>query len=218
MKTFLNFHTHRAAVVPSETVIRNLSAGFIGNRKEGIPENGWFSAGIHPWYIPEELDSAFESLAVCCGSPRCMALGEAGLDKCSATSFTLQKEVFARQLFMAGAFRLPVTVHCVRAWGELLEVCKTVHPAVPCVVHGFRGGPELARQLLDKGFYLSFGFRFNTQSLVYCPSDRLFLETDENACSVEGLYHTVALLRGCGKEELRAFCWDNLRSVSSKNM
>lgn len=218
MDAFLNFHTHRAAVSPSETVVRNLSAPYSdGNSEECIAE-GWFSAGIHPWYVPEDCGPAFSRLAELWRSPCCIALGEAGLDKCCRTPFPLQREVFVRQLEEAGAYGLPVVIHCVRAWGELLEVRKQVRPAVPCVVHGFRGGPALAGQLLDNGFYLSFGFRFHERSLTLCPSDRLFLETDEDSRSVEELYHMAARLRGCLPGELGRQCRKNLRDISFRSL
>lgn len=214
MQTFLNFHTHRAEVSPSETVIRNLPCHFAGNRDEDGCDVRWFSSGIHPWYVPEDYERALTELSACVQSPHCVTLGEAGLDKCCDTPFPLQQEVFLRQLEMAGSFGLPVTVHCVRAWGELLEVRKKSHSPAPCVIHGFRGGPVLARQLLDKGFYLSFGFRFNGQSLQLCPSDRLFLETDEDIRSVEELYLEVSRLRGCTVKELGRRCLENLHHIS----
>lgn len=213
MDSFLNFHTHRMAVSPSETVIRNLPYPFSAHDEDGLTGSGWFSAGIHPWHIPEDCGPVFDRLSHLWRSPHCAALGETGLDKCCRTPFPLQKEVFVRQLEAAAAYGLPVVIHCVRAWGELLEVHKDIRPSVPCIVHGFRGGPALARQLLDKGFYLSFGFRFNTQSLAECPSVRLFLETDEDARSVEELYHTAARLRGCLPSELGLQCRSNLHDI-----
>lgn len=214
MDAFLNFHAHRAAVSPSEIVVHSLSVPSSDGRAEECAAEGWFSAGIHPWYVPDDCEPALARLVALWCMPRCVALGETGLDKCCRTPFPLQREVFVRQLEEAGAYGLPVVIHCVRAWGELLEVQKEVRPAVPCVVHGFRGGPALAGQLLDKGFYLSFGFRFDERSLRLCPSDRLFLETDEEVRSVEELYRAAARLRGCPPDDLGRQCRENLHEIS----
>ena len=48
----------------------------------------------------------------------------------------------------------------------------------PWIVHGFRGGPALARQLLDAGFDLSFGLRYNKESFDITPTERRYRETD----------------------------------------
>lgn len=213
MNAYLNFHTHRTAVSPQETVIHNLLP-FPPEKKGSITGNEWFSTGIHPWHIPEDLERAFTELETSCRSRQCAILGEMGLDKCTDTPFALQREVFVRQLKLAESHQLPVVIHCVRAWSELLEIQKKVHPTIPCVIHGFRGAPALARQLLDKGFYLSFGFRFQAQSLILCPSDRLFLETDEDNRSVEELYKEAAAARGCSMDALGLQCLDNLRQIN----
>ena len=143
-------------------------------------------------------------------SPFCKAIGEAGLDKFVSTSLFLQRELFVRQAELAAAHRLPVIVHCVKAWDELLSARKDIPAAAVCIIHGFRGNPQLAESLLGKGFYLSFGFRFHPQSLTLCPSDRLFFESDEDSRPVDTLYRTAAELRSCTPEELRTQCWENL--------
>ena len=85
---------------------------------------------------------------------------------------------------------------------------------LPCVIHGFRGKPQLAGNLLSQGFHLSFGFRFNPQSLLLCPPDRIFLETDEDPRPVEELYRTAANLCGCTPEKLRIQCLGNLARIA----
>lgn len=214
MLPYLNFHTHRRAAAPTERVIRDLSSVLAGGHDVPQPAEEWFSAGIHPLYIPACTEQALTELEKLWSLPGCAAVGEAGIDKNSPAPLPLQCEVFARQLEAARRHGLPVIVHCVRAWDELLMVCRSTAPDVPCVVHGFRGRPELAHQLLGKGFYLSFGTRFNPQSLTLCPADRLFLETDEDSCHAAQLYTTAAHLRGCTAETLNRQCMDNLQRIS----
>ena len=196
METFLNLHAHRPAASSSETVIRNyiLPLPPAGHEE---PEYGQaFSAGIHPWYIPAHPEETLKELDRRAASPFCKAIGEAGLDKFVSTSLSLQRELFVRQAELAAAQRLPVIVHCVKAWDELLSARKDIPAATVCIIHGFRGKPQLAESLLGKGFYLSFGFRFHPQSLTLCPSDRLFFESDEDPRPVDTLYRTTLLYSG----------------------
>lgn len=161
METFLNLHAHRPAASSSETVIRNyiLPLPPAGHEE---PEYGQaFSAGIHPWYIPAHPEETLKELDRLAASPFCKAIGEAGLDKFVSTSLSLQRELFVRQAELAAVHRLPVIVHCVKAWDELLSARKDIPAAAVCIIHGFRGKPQLAESLLGKGFYLSFGFRFH---------------------------------------------------------
>ncbi len=214
METFLNLHAHRAAVSPSEAVIRNyiLPLPPAGHEEAGCGQD--FSAGIHPWHIPARPEEAMERLDRMAASPSCKAIGEAGMDKRMPTPLPLQRGLFVRQAELAAAHRLPLIVHCVKAWDELLSARKDVPSTLVCIVHGFRGKPRLAESLLDKGFYLSFGFRFHPQSLTLCPPGRLFLESDEDPRPVDTLYRTASGLRSCTPEELRAQCWENLARIS----
>lgn len=179
-----------------------------------MPGHGeYFSAGIHPLHIPPHPEEALEELDRLAASPFCIAIGEAGLDKRIPTPLSIQREIFLCQAKKAASCHLPLVVHCVRAWGELLSARKDIPTSVVCVVHGFRGNPRLAEILLDKGFYLSFGFRFNPQSLMLCPPVRLFLESDEDPRPIVTLYHAVSDLRSCPPEKLRARCWENLARI-----
>ena len=150
METFLNLHAHRPAASSSETVIRNyiLPLPPAGHEE---PEYGQsFSAGIHPWYIPAHPEETLKELDRLAASPFCKAIGEAGLDKFVSTSLSLQRELFVRQAELAAAHRLPVIVHCVKAWDELLSARKDIPAAAVCIIHGFRGKPQLAESLLPQ--------------------------------------------------------------------
>ena len=59
------------------------------------------------------------------------------------------------------------------------------------------GKPQQLRSLLDAGFYVSFGFCHNDESLRACPADRLLLETDDDRQHpIAALYRIVAEKRG----------------------
>jgi TatD DNase family protein len=84
----------------------------------------------------------------------------------------------------------------------LIAIRKKVLPSVPWVIHGFRGKPELARQLLELGFYLSYGEKFNVDSLRITPLEKLCTETDERKVSIEDICFRIAEVKGISVEEL----------------
>lgn len=120
------------------------------------------------------------------------AIGECGIDKLSTCPLTTQIQVFEQHVHLSEQYRLPLIIHCVRAMDELLEVRRRLSPTQPWIWHGFRGKPQQLQQLLRAGLYISFGFKYNKESLLACPPDRMFLETDTNPRSVQELYDEIS--------------------------
>lgn len=186
-----DIHTHHVHAVPGS--VRNLSL----SEAEQVLQtdaDGLFSVGIHPWDAHKPVNWALlERLAV---DPRVFAIGECGLDKGAQAPLPLQTDVFLRQIDLARRLDKPVIVHCVRCFNELMAL-KRQFPDSPAagnpkgnlgfcfVVHGFRGKPQLAEQLLKQGFYLSFGEKFNAESLQKTPIGRRFRETDESDMTID---------------------------------
>lgn len=104
---------------------------------------------------------------------------ECGLDRLRGADLEIQTALFRRQVELAEERGLPVTVHCVKAFDRLLHLCKLWRPKTQWTVHGFRGGPELAVQLLAAGIDLSFGRRYNPETLKVVSPERCHFETDE---------------------------------------
>ena len=95
-------------------------------------------------------------------------------------------------------FRKPVIIHCVRAWDDLLKAHKKLKPKMPWLVHGFRGKPYLAQQIVSKGMYLSFWFDFvmrpeSVPLLKSVPKERIFLETDGAEVDIRDIYKKVSM-------------------------
>jgi TatD DNase family protein len=90
-------------------------------------------------------------------------------------------EVLKYQLHLAERVQKPVTLHIVRTFHQILSLRREISPKQRWVIHGFRGKPQLAQQLLDAGFCLSYGSRYNVDSYRLTPDDRKYHETDENA-------------------------------------
>lgn len=142
----------------------------------------YFSVGIHPWDGDVQVSLIeFEQIIQ---HQNCLAIGECGLDKLKGPDLEIQKTIFIRQLDLAVKYQLPVIIHCVRAFDELMEVCKPYYSKVPLIIHGFNKSSELAKQLIDKGFYISFHHSVFDKRDDYFSSiviEKIFLETDHNA-------------------------------------
>ena len=147
-----------------------------------VPENVFFSAGIHPWDAGKYELAAFESMF---DSPRCLAIGECGLDRTSEAPLPLQMRVFEAQIAEAGGRSKPLLIHCVRCFPELLRLKSSCPAETSWVIHGFRGTTRKAFDLLDAGCTLSFGAGLlrdagNMDYFADIPLDRILVETDES--------------------------------------
>lgn len=179
----------------------------------------YFSTGIHPWYIDEErveehLDIIEERLQL----PNCLALGECGLDKRIEIPLGVQIPIFEKQLLLAKQYQKPVILHLVAAFQELIEIKKRLQPDVPMIIHGFSKNAEMAKQLLDNGFYLSFGkylLRNPELSEVFAsvPEDCFFLETDTIEEGLEQVYEKAAMARNMSVKEIKNIISNNFKTV-----
>lgn len=80
---------------------------------------------------------------------------------------------------LSETLRKPLILHIVKSFPEIIALRKQWKPTQPWIIHGFRGKPQLARELLAHGFHLSYGKKYNPASLVITPVSRLLRETDE---------------------------------------
>jgi len=153
--------------------------------------------GVHPWQaLNWNLDDC-PALMGLFSDPRVLMIGEVGLDRNSKVDFNAQTHVFNAQIEMAEKVRKPVLLHVVHTMTEILA-CKKMHNDIPAwIIHGFRGGRQEAEQYVQKGFYLSFGLRFNNEGLLACPVERLFFETDESLGDLSAVYEKVAQVLQC---------------------
>jgi len=196
---YVNMHAHRGAADPGEWVLRSLkSSEYPGKYEAGSP----CSMGIHPWEISSiQTEDALETLRKAVAGERLLAVGEVGLDKAIGVPADLQQEIFEAQVAIAEEAGLPVIIHAVRTYPELVGFSKQHHPSVPLIIHGFNGSRQLAEELVRHGFYLSFGESLvrsekTGESFRALPSDRLFLETDESPLPVSAIYEAAAALKG----------------------
>lgn len=175
----LDVHTHNPG---REGTVINLAPG-------ETPVDGLiYSAGLHPWdtALPDrEINSRLDEIIRLAARREIVAIGESGLDRLRGASLDRQEAIFRRQVAISESASKPMILHVVKAFPEIMRLRRELSPAQPWVIHGFRGKPQLAAELLREGFYISLGERFNRETAEIIPADRLFVETDESRLSVE---------------------------------
>lgn len=174
-----DLHTHNADAPVGQALVNLTMTELMGERIFTPKEGAHYSAGIFPLF-DGDWEKALLELHKLVAQPWFRAIGECGLDKRSTTPLIQQTKFLSSQLELAAKNKLPVILHCVQAWAELIAIHRQVAPNAPRIIHGFRGKPQLAAQLLDAGFHLSFGPHFNPESLRLCPPELRHIETDDS--------------------------------------
>ena len=170
----------------------------------GTAQGGFFSVGIHPWYLHNISAEDISLLELLCSDKRVVLIGECGIDKNSTFSAEMQIPVFEKQILISERISKPLIVHCVGSFNELFVLRKKHQPTQRWIIHGFRGKPQLAEQILQSGCDISFGEKFNPESVRIVPFERLFIETDQSEISIEEIYHQIAAAKNCKIHELLA--------------
>jgi TatD DNase family protein len=195
---YINIHTHQPPQ-QNEQAIQNLYNNFYK-----VEQPGFYSIGLHPWYLNADWKTAFETLQHYASHPYVKAIGECGLDKLTETDFALQQEVFALQIELSNQVNKPLIIHCVKAFEEVLQLLKQAK--VPVVFHGFNKSKELALHIINAGHYLSFGKALEQQHmqqvLKELPIEKIFLETDDASVSIASIYKTAAQVFSIDEESL----------------
>lgn len=172
LSRFDNIHAHG---VRGPRVITNLDPG---ETIDTEPGEAWYSVGIHPWHSEGTSEADIENVRELASDPRVAAIGEAGLDAHRGAGAEEQERIFVRQAQIAEDAGKPMIIHCVGRYGRIIELRRLLVPEQLWIIHGFRGKPELARQLVAAGFGISLGERYNPEVPKVVPPDRLYRETD----------------------------------------
>ena len=214
---FFNFHTHQFT---NFTNVVELVNQYPQDFDDKIPA---YSIGIHPWYIVENrIEADLQIIESTIEAKNCLAVGECGLDKRIEIPMDLQQIVFEKQLALAEKYQKPVVIHCVAAFQEVIEIKKQLNVSVPMIIHGFSKNEQVAKSLLENGFYISFGkylLRNPEMEAVFTsiPNDRFFLETDTVQETIAEVYALAAKYKGLEIEELKAIIQKNYTTVFNKD-
>ena len=219
-KLFVNIHGHRRANNIQEWVLRSLMAS------EYPPDDieyGHYSVGFHPYNVGKvDEQDTLNKVRLATENPNVFAIGEIGLDKSIDAPLELQQRIFEKQVDIAEFADLPVILHVVRAFNEMIEFKKAHNPSVPMIIHGYNGNKEVAAALVKAGFLISFGEAIasdHTKVIEACrevPLDRMFLETDEGEMDIREIYHAAAEIKGVSLDQLRLQIVENVKSHMPK--
>ena len=174
------------------------------------------SFGLHPWNVgnasPGWRDALRRQLDAAPGA----GIGEIGIDRwilerakpddsrlagLRRAPLEEQLGVFRWQLALAAERNRAASIHCIDAWGALLEALRAAaRPARGFLLHAYGGSAELAREFAALGAYFSFngyflGERQRAKREVFkaIPADRLLAETDAPAMPLPATRRTHEL-------------------------
>jgi TatD DNase family protein len=142
--------------------------------------------GVHPWYAKAcnsywlaELKHFLTAVP--------SGVGETGLDRhIQPRDEEAQLEIFRAQLTLAAKLERPITIHCVEAWGLMMEILNSHRPLPERMLfHSYGGSAELIKPLAAMGAYFSFAGSALREKAIHrreamkaTPIERLMLETD----------------------------------------
>ncbi len=171
-------------VTISTHVARHASYKDLSHRFNSV----YWTIGTHPHNAGDEPDTPAETLVSLSDDPKCVAIGEAGLDfHYDKSPRDVQRTVFRAHIAAARITGLPLVIHARDADEDMIAILSEEHArgAFGAILHCFSSGPELARAGLDLGFYLSFSgiITFKRSHdlraiAASAPLDRLLVETD----------------------------------------
>jgi TatD DNase family protein len=203
---FFNVHSHRKPGMAGEFVCRNafhfLSAASIAKLSYAV------SVGVHPWHAAQFSEEVLQRLRQCGRLPQVLAIGETGIDRRKGPPLEIQMLSWEAHFRLAQEMQLPLLLHCVRAWQDVLPLVSKTE--VPLLLHDFRGNEEVLKSFLGMPkVFFSFGkslmLSSDAQRIVkLVPEERLLLETDNSAFTIEEIYLKAAGIIGKSPNEIGA--------------
>lgn len=191
----INIHTHYNQNNKQEIV-----------QSDKIETENYFSFGIVNKTYPD--DPAFPLfLDQVYAHKNCLAIGEIGIDKNSTIDLNKQIQIFKKQIFDSEIYQLPVILHCVKGWNEILQIKKEIKPNQPWVFHGFRK-TNLLNSVIDSGTFISIGTAIIwdkklQEHVKTIPLNRLFLETDNDInYKIQDVYEKIASIKNISLQTL----------------
>jgi TatD DNase family protein len=151
-------------------------------------DNVWFTVGTHPHQAHEEPDVTVADLVALASHPRCIGIGEAGLDyHYDKSPRDVAARVFRTHIAAARQTGLPLVIHSRDADADMAAILRDEMGMgrFNALLHCFTSSRELAETAIELGLYVSFSgvltFK-NSQGLrdiaADMPMDRVLVETD----------------------------------------
>ena len=204
MNSIIDCHTHHQHA--TDAIIN------IDDFKGVLEHDLLYSAGIHPWRAENASEGSFSTVEMLSQLNCVVAIGECGIDKAISTPLSVQQEIFIKHIHLSEKVKKPLIIHCVRAWQELIGIHKQFKPSQAWIIHGFRGKPTIAENLVINGLFISYGHHFNAESIKITPLHHILIETDECRQPIIQLASAIAEVRGISTESLLAAVSLNIQS------
>ena len=182
---------HAAGVVAVVTVGDTVAASRWAVETARTRDDVFAAVAVHPTEVDElagpDVEERYAELEELARDPRCVAVGETGLDYFwDRTEPAAQQVHFRRHIELAHTLGKPLMIHDREAHDDVLRiVVETGVPAAGVVMHSFSGDVTFAQRCLDLGFVLSFSgvATFTNASSVKeaatsCPVTSMLIETD----------------------------------------
>tara|TARA_B100000809_G_scaffold171817_1_gene169123 strand:+ start:638 stop:1207 length:570 start_codon:yes stop_codon:yes gene_type:complete len=182
-----------------------------------MDKNLLYSIGNHPWIKKKPIDSL---KVIINQNSQIIAIGECGIDKIKSPYSTDDQIInLKEQINLSEQSKLPLILHIVKGFNEIIKLKKELHPKQQWIIHGFNNYKQLDA-LLKSGFYLSFGksllSNINLQnSFLISPLNKVFLETDDSELEIEKLYNFAASIKKVEKQQLIEHIRENLKIITN---
>ena len=189
------------------------------------------AVGYHPEEAAVATEEGFAQMrSWLCREPKVVAIGEVGLDyHWPEPSRQVQQNVFIEQVKMAAELDIPLIIHDREAHGDTVDILRKYGQGCRGVFHCYSGSYEMAKELINMGFYLGFGGTtvfpksLKLKDIVArLPEDRILIETDcpyltpppyrgkrNEPAYVRFVADEVAVLRGTDSAHIRKVTWEN---------
>ncbi len=148
-----------------------------------------------------------------------LGIGECGLDTRIAVPRQHQLELFTAHAELAMEMHLPLIIHCVRSYDDIVHLHQRLKPSNPWIIHGFNRSESIAIKLLDQGILLSIGkelldpghpiFNFFKKIAEY----PFFLETDGKDIAIQTLYQQASNMLDMSIEAISTIIASHVQQV-----
>jgi TatD DNase family protein len=207
---FTNCHTHFSSEPDFEIFQAESNAGL----------RCFHSIGIHPWNadllsVGEKMELLHSGL-----KENTLAIGECGLDGLKGPDFSIQIPVFEQQILLSEKVQLPLMIHCVKGWNELLQLRKKHKPVQPWIFHGFAKF-GIVEQVVQSGMMISLGAAIihhpkAIELVKNIPDKQLLLETDDKEIEIKQVYERVSELKKISLQQLNELTTTNFKNTFRK--
>lgn len=195
-------------------------------------DNVYATVGVHPHDVEFMTEDDLAEIEQLAKHKKVVAIGEIGLDYFYDNSpRDKQRYWFARQLELAEKLDMPITIHNRDAHGDTMDILRNTKARG--IIHCYSGSAEMAKQLVDMDFYISFAgpvtyknSKNAVESAKVVPMDRILIETDSPYLAPDGfrgkrndsslvryVCEKLAEIKGVSFEEMAKATCENAKRV-----